>query len=779
MSVYVALLEKIETPDAGCFEKFEKLEENGKDWIVLGHFDALHTYELKLNHRNLFQAIQDNNKKISELQQISRYFNPIYMISSESAEQFWSQPHPFLAIVKIHFADSVETEQAYQELLGKLPSHSKRFCCDYYPFRTIQLSDLILAVSAHELNSLLKFVLTLREYSCVGKVYSYVCLDYQFLRNREWKPNPKDKIDLFSMRFSVTEFAQAKSMVEHIEGELGQQQAFSVSGVDDIVVNWHGLDVVRLIKLYRELFLCSEDNPKGLPYGCFAEVTTRVGIPLDQVENIEKREEDINYRQKQLEKSCEKLHTLCESIRSRAYEQNFKNNWVEPLFALTSTLARISKTSVLDEFVYIMYAGVKAFLQNIEYRADKFLCLNTSQCQDFVENLARLMEHVLRIEEQLTHNPQMRPILYDIPMAMLEYILSFLELVSKVLQSADNPNKKEICFLLVPRLCNRIEAQELFPADPAGQIPGLVLVKIPLQMLYNPKAIQQQLSHEVSHFVGEVYRNRADRKNRYVQASSALMARAFFGDEYYVFSKAIQTNLKEYMGKSNEVNIAEMMNRVMEWVNLVHKDYTEFLKIIQSILQENSGKPPLRLNPSSTFITADRIRKFEELLSDLSILFREIYADICMLYLLPVNSEDYAISLIQDLHSERQTQARRYEQVAIRIYVGLKASECAVPWEFLQKHDEKLYKEMDKIDEHISKQKRMKNRLIPITSILYLLRYAEGCHKKLCEKQQVGLDEIRKMYNNMISSEMDYAQFIQDINRYRTAILEKKPLVAY
>lgn len=769
MSVYVALLEKIEELKAGCFEASRAPVQGGKRWITLGHFDGMCTYELETENKNLFQAIQQNNKKIAQLQQHSRYLYPLYMISSEDAQHFWENLRPFFSVVKIHFAESVNSDASYEQLLEKLPEHSAQYGCIYHAFRTIELSDMILAVSADKLSALLEFALTLRVYSCVGKVYTYACVDYELVKGGDWQPDSEDQVDLFSMRFSVTDFEQAKDSIAGLERALNQEQAFSVCGVDDIVVNWRELKVDSILHLYRAWFF-TQDQVAGLVGQCFAEITTRVGISLDKVGEVECSGSDFASNQDLLKENCEDLSIRCGSIRVQANQQGFAYNWIDPLSALTNTLVRISKTSVLDEFVYIMYNGVDAFLKNVKYQTEYFCGVNTAQCQDFVENLAHLMEHIMRIEGQLTHNPQMRPILYDIPVAMLEYVLSFLKQVSEILQTEDASNKKDICFLLVPRLCERIEAQGLFPAVP-NSLPGLILVIIPLQMLYDSRAIQQELTHEVSHFVGEVYRNRTDRMKKYIQATAALMSRVFFGDLHPALLRAIQDELQEKMKDLDEPNIIDMVKGVMEWVRGISEEPDKYVEFVKRVLSENMGYVPLKLNAADTFITGEKILKFQALLEDLSILFREIYADICMLYLLPISNEEYVASLMKDLLSEKDEKKRRYEQVAIRIYVGLKSAGRPIPLSYILKNSEELGKEVEAIDACIRDEREMKKRLIPITSVRFLFRYAEHCFEQLRKKPQPGLEEIRGMYRNVISPEMDYKKFTMDINRYRVKIL--------
>lgn len=776
MRVYVALLEKIESLRGGCFEEYEKLAENQETWITLGHFDAMHTYELPLRDRDLFQAIHESNKTIFTLQRDGRYFYPLYLISSEDAVPFWEGKQPFLAISKIHFADSVDTNKAYDTLLENLRGHAEKHRCTYCAFHTIELSDMILAVTADKLGDLLDFTMTLRMYPDVGKVYTYVGINYGAVKEPSWKPGPEDKIDLLSMRFSVTDFSPAADVLAYITTALGKASVYSVSGVDDIVANWTELETERLVELYRAYFLNKQADT--IPWGrCFADVTSRVGIPLENVraDGDISCEEKKNYSKNRatLRANCEKLLRRCDEIRDLIHKRDLTYNWMDPLSSLTSTLVRISRTVMLDEFVYIMFAGVDAFLKNVYNSLQGPNEGNISQYQDFVENWAHLMEHIMRIEGQLTHNPEMRPILYDIPVAMLEYTLSFLKKVSEVLQANDFPKKAEICFLLVPRLCERIEAEELFPAIP-DELPGLVLVTIPLQSLYDARTVQRELCHEVSHFVGETCRNRAERKKTYIQAAAALMARVCFGTLHPALLEAIQDSLmRQNMDNPDRPSIVEMQKAVQLWADCLSKEEEEYYALIWNALQKSKAHEPLKLDLTDTLINGTKAGMFCNLLVDLSILFREIYADICMLYLLPISEQEYVESLIQELATEKRVEDRRYEQFAIRIYTGLTAIGRHIPWKYVQRGDGKLYKELNSISTHLNAdEEELTDRLIPMTSIYHLLRYASLCYKGLCQLPPKELETVQKMFDGSVSSQLNYEQFLEYINQYRIKLLE-------
>ncbi|MEY8388919.1 hypothetical protein AALC17_16840 [Oscillospiraceae bacterium 38-13] len=776
MKVYVALLEKIGALRSGCFEECLTPTENRETWITLGHFDAMHTYELNLENQNLFQAIHQNNARISTIQRDDRYFYSLYLLSPEDNDFLCEKNTPFLAIAKLHFAESVNINQAYSDLLKDLDDHAKKYDCAYRAFRTIELSDMILAVTANRLDMLLNFTLTLRVYPNVGKVYTYVGISYQAVKEQKWLPDEEDQIEMFSMRFSVKDFRPIKSTVRQIVEILGREPGYSVSGVDDIAVNWPNLESKRLVNLYRNYFL----EQKSLPWDqCFAEVTSRVGVSLRNVNSIggRKREGEAERDSREptkLQKKCDALLLLCGRIREKIREQEETYNWSEPLFQLVNTLARISRTAVLDEFVYIMYAGVDAFLRNVEYRLRRINEEDLSQYQVFVEDWAHLMEHIIRIEGQLAHNPELRPILYDIPVAMLEYTLSFLKEITDALQAADEPNQAEICFLLVPRLCNRIKAEELFPARANDGLPGLVLVTIPVQSLYDARTVQRALCHEVSHFAGENCRGRDDRKRKYVQSSSALMSKVFFGDVYPAFIEGIQDRLMRELSGISWLGMNVMRRVVWRWADDLVDNQETYFDFIWSVLQKSSPSNPPKLNPNDTKLNQIKKAHFSDLLRDLSFLYREIYADICMLHLLPVSETEHIESLIQELATEKRVENRRYEAFAVRIYVSLVASRRNIPWEHIKKSDENLYWEMQEIQQCLSADVEPRERLFPLTSIYFLLRYAEGCFDRLCRQPQESLQKVWKMFHNVISPDFNYEIFLEDINQYRLRLLGDK-----
>lgn len=783
MKIYVALLEKVTNLCGGCFDGGIPFWGDAKKWIVLGHFDAMHTYELRRDRETLFEAIRRNNQRISKAQQSNRYFHPLYLILTEKDGCSWSCENPYLAIARVHFSKSVDVNNTFSALKRRLSTHAKQCECTFTSFHTIELSDMILAISSSKLQSVLEFALSLREFPEVGKVYTYAGVDFTRIEKVEGEGeqaksnsgDTQDTIDLFSMRFSVKQFNQAAPTLRRIQAAIGAEAEYSVTGVDDVVITQNNFCVSNLLTLYREGII---SRSGGFQKDSLWNVTTRVGITMENSEKWGAVEVDESVQV--LQKRCEELERKCREIRKG-------QQWETPLSTLIGTIVRMSRTSLLDEFVYIMYEGIDAFLQNESanispFELDEIEDETGSEAQ-FVENLGLLMEHVIRVEGQLTHNPELRPVIYDIPVAMLEYTLAFLQQVSAVLQSKDNQAVR-ISFLLVPRLCARMKALELFQGT--AKLPGLVLVTIPVQSMYEPEKIQRELCHEISHFVGESVRKRDLRVERYGYAAAALAAREFFHNDHQSLIDTVWFSIQNELEQHPEENyMRHLTHRIKLWSQKVLDNTDSYLDLIRRALRicaENPEDYPLTLSEKVSILDKDRVERFSKLLEDLHTLFRETYADVCMLFLLPVDLNKYIKSHVQELRTEPMEYDRPYEQYAIRLFVALTAADCTIPWDYIRRLDKTLYNEMKRLKKLINEAKEDMSHCIPIVSVLNLLDYTKKCHYMIKKVDSEKLDKLRYMFKNMVPQErknrvnyeMDYESFLGHIDEYRKMLLRSE-----
>lgn len=738
-------------------------------WISIGRFDAIQTYRLNLGGQNLFEAIQKNSEQVWDCCNPDVYAHALVLISTQSPNSenlFWDSQSWFLSVSRIHFRDSVASQDTFKGIEESIDSEAGMLEVSHRVYRTEALSDMVLVCKSNRFDQILKFTLSLQQLPEVGKIYTHFGVNYDFLKN--YSPDTAipfpaiqedDRIPLFSMRFAIEDFSGVADQLKKLEGFIGEKEAYAVAGVDDVIISWENTSVDKLIQLYRNWFLPGSSLPRRFQGDLFQGITTRLGIPY-KPQDIPPLESVRNA--KLLQEKCKYLLDLSSKIK----RQTNCEEWIRPLTELTRTMQRISQTAVLDEFVYIMIPAVEAFLRNILAHQDNLYQADIEMCNRFVENWTQLMEHVMRVEDQLAHHPDTRPVLFNFSVAMLEYTLSFLDLVTNSLQSADRDGStdREIRMLLVPRLCSRIEAQELFAAEQSGELPGLVLVTIPVSDLYKPHEVQRALCHEVSHFIGEKTRCRKERTHYYFQAAAVLIAKMIYCSYDSEKIRIIYYDLLDHFGLSQKSNTIQNMQELA----------LSRLKKLLPNFDVSSYQ-----NKSMLFYSVDR---FSRLLEDVSILFREIYADICMLFILPQSeTQEHIKNLFTELvNGESNDYRRRYEQFAIRIYVVLKALhrenvlESTKSLLYPEDVSNKLYAELKKLCEAGSEEST--TRLIPFSAIRSLQQYADACVRSLHSsfdegKNSKDLERIRSMFLEVASPELNYEKFLQYISTYRKRIL--------
>lgn len=791
MRLRVILLEKIASLDKDCFTRcaMEHRRLQGP-WITLGHFDAMYTYPLDANSHHIFQAVSDNNQKITACNSGERYYHPLYVLTDkeESDSAFWAADAWCIAVSRIHYEPNTNIRSLHKALMELLPEDARASGCACQVYYTMELSDLVVAVKSDRMSNILNFALRLRKYSCVGKVYTYCGIDYSHVRDTVRFPDMDDVIPTVSMRFSVLDFQQLDDQMNDVRQALSAKiPYFAVAGVDDILLTCEKLPMSRLVRLYRSWFIPGYAASVPLRE-VFSEVTTRVGITLtENLPYVQVGYADKDANRKKLTAACRQLVEI--DGRIQAYALNpasgihyqTVHSWLKPLSELTKSLLRMSRTSVLDEFVYLMLPGVTTFLKCILRHFDR--CASqpdqweawafdnmAEYFQRFVENWSHLMEHVMRAEGQLAHHPETRPMIYDIPVVMLEYTMAFLNQVSEVLLSGD-ARKERISFLLVPYPRGEINALELFEAQ--GEAAGLVLVTIPFHLLYDPVKVFSALLHEISHYVGESFRRRVPRTDYFAKAAAALLAKLVFAScDPWLIEEIVALFQKVLAGHGNRAR--EMQITINGWSHdfFTQESYSEFVRAV--LLAKDGQGGDLQFDSDLAKLKEVNMPEFRRLLDILCTLFREVYADICMLYLLPLKTETHVRNLLEGLAGGSETD---YETFAVRIYVALTVlgRQSQIP-QHLEDADQanwqQLHKEIEKVRIGMEQEKEGTDRLLPLSSIHFLLQYARECADSLrtALDGSAGVGEIVKMFQ-AIADGLDYYTLLDAINEYRKRVI--------
>lgn len=733
-------------------------------WETMGHFDEIYIYPIEITE-NFMDSIKKDKDRVAVHNSASVYYHPLYMISDSNNNPLQMQDKWYCAIVRIHFGSSLNLVNQFSILSKDIV---QKFDCTDFSVQISygsEFSDMVLEVYGSDLSELVKSVLELRQHKYIGKMYTYFGINYDKIFSSDIPPTDKDNLDFFSMRFPGTDMEVINEQLQMLSSAMGSQPVYCVTGVDDILIRYTGLKSTDVVGLFRNAFIDEEGIvTKGI------DSTIRVGITVEPPLVGGKSGCE-------LKPLCDSLLALLIEIDSCQSKPIIKSWWLH-VSELSKALARMSTMPVMDEVVYLLAPGIRTFLVNIlsELKAKNTQLIHTDMeihC-DFIEHCFYLMEQLMRLEGQLSQQPEIRPVIYDIPVFMLEYTLAFLNEVCETLQRVDSQPNAVFDFLLVPHSCPRIEALELFSAIPDMRH-GLVQIEIPTDMMYHPHEMLRALCHEISHYVGEKFRLREERKKYYSTAAAATFASLVFNLKDPGFTRLVKETFLNALESIPTPTISMMSHEIELCTSNLLLDEQFDALIFKYLTRTDNPEPISRLDCTS--IDYGRLI-FRARLQDINTLFQEVYADICMFHLLNLNADDYIGSLLQELAGDPPDENTiSYETFAVRIYTCLYAvgkeirysrTEFGNEWEKIQTIICNIKAEIvDQTDGEFSQP-------YPIASIYALRCYAEECYTSICDGLPAESTRlVYEMYSDLTKQNIKYDTILSRIGSCRDKMLRR------
>lgn len=749
-------------------------------WISLGHFDEIYTFG-KVMNGGFDDILKSNNELLQENNEENCY-HPLYLIVPKLSKEeaiFWSTSCWHIVITRIHFSCTDSPLNQFEDLKAKITNELGNTRL-YHFYHTTELSDMVLVQKSNKLQDLLGNALTLRKYSQVGRTYTYIGINYEKVTN-ECYENIHDRIPFFAIRFAVSDPSSTADSLSSIIKLLGNKVTYNITGVDDIVINYTGLYVKDIIALFRKWYSIDTQMIDKMLIA-FSEITTRVGVHYNCQEKAEKKRED-----KILMLECDRIRQEIADIqRLIVYRADRfgspKEGWIKPILEISKTLIRMSQTAILDEFVYLLFPGISAFLENVLELQKNNICIGecpvtNEKCNELVEECSHLLEQIMRVEGQLSNQPELRPIEYDIPVFLLEYILAFLNGVVRLLQKDDDSINEKIKFLIVPRLCEGISAMEIFEANRKTKMPGLVLLNVPIKSLYTPEIILLALCHETAHFAGEKSRLRDLRQKKYVRAAAIIIARHLYDSTDGNFINRIENGIANAIGAQEIKCINDLRKEICNYVEDLVFDEAFYC----SFIWDSIG---CSLADGAIHALSNEERYMEygtmfDLLQDVKTIFREIYADLCMLRILNLTPSDYVNALIQESYKTYpEENEEAVLQSAIRIYIVLSARKQFDKCKNIEPKSKyisvwkRCYRVMKSVHEEICTNNNGSSKwIIPYSCVEVILEYARECNKSLSELDNELIVELQEMYTNAKYGIRDYSEALRAIGESRHQVI--------
>lgn len=181
----------------------------------------------------------------------------------------------------------------------------------------------------------------------------------------------------------------------------------------------------------------------------------------------------------------------------------------------------------------------------------------------FVQGLMSIVNGSLHTDRMFFQSPGFNAVLYDIPVKILSFYDKFVkQLVDKL---NDNKDEKKFCYLLCPDLYLSIKIKKLFDKEKVYPIQRFLIGFIPVEAIFEPKRLMQELAHEVAHCVGDKIRMRKSRFNYTIA----------------MFAETIATSLLSPSDNNKEAE--EVLKHIYykiksERVQKLHSELTEYIK---------------------------------------------------------------------------------------------------------------------------------------------------------------------------------------------------------
>ena len=645
--------------------------DQGDEWLVLGQFDTMEIRNLTSSD-SLFEAIwKDISQRSVRSDSLNThiYRHPTYLFSTEDSKHaaFWKDNSaPFMFVTRIHAKScySEDGHEAYLEQLGgQIETSLKDFPVESFFFsKTLGLSDMILLVKSNSVPKLIDGIKKLSHQPYVGDVYSYCCISKWAMNDNGTSPvvAHDDSIPMVSLRFAVRDAEIAIKQIQkwkYLEFDgAGVKDIFYVTGTEDVNIVLEGISSAVLIKFLNEII---EGGGGRILWHAFDDMTTRIGVsadkgtkdfrtdepPIDDSPYVDSAKVATRGNGNTDVKRLQKTFLELQRELLDAVPDGESLDWMRSLQEIVNALVNVSDNCVLDQLCYILLDGLRGLLYKLKNADKSYLEKNSAHFYKFVSGVAYLKEHIIRMESQLVHHPETRPMIFYIPATVMEIDLAFISMCADYFQLKD-PEKNNFYFVLVPCLCKTISIHNLFYQHGPDH---LLYVEMPLSCCYKPRFVACALAHEIAHFSGESTRMRTERSVALFYSCAFMLAQLLdVSHSRTTIVKLMDALLEDYKKNATtakymtvlESKLAEACRNVIrdrELINRLHISASSDLCDSASQFSWLSQKQV----EYNTILELGSVQTVIDNMKEVDMLSQECYADIAMIHLLGINAQTY------------------------------------------------------------------------------------------------------------------------------------------
>ncbi len=674
--------------------------------------EVSYTYANKKEISLLTKMHSESRKIITELQGfygvqiiglLRNQYNKTY---EQFIENYKCKKYPYFGIGFVMMNDKLQ----YDVLQKKIEEENqKQNELQILVMQTFDTMDAVVLIQSNCLRELEKCLRKLENISQIVYLYTIVGVAQSYLnicseKKIEWKWNERDcniekKIPLLTLKIAsenprkIRTIIESKSIMETDINKYFKEADFKyMHGHHNVFIQFRNIPVKFLIFLL-------------LPNGLLSHENKLFGTSIYNIETDCLYDFDIadgeRVQDTQVTDDSPELLTDMYIKTVQKYLENENNTYVHNLVLILNALSQFEHFRMARDVYYLVFRAFNNFLMEF----DKLSCeKNDEKIDELNVEITKMIGYINSVVTQSIHTdqnflaiPGYSGISFWLPIKLTIY---YQELAYKIIKIY-REKKHQYDVMLVPELETKPYTKEK-RIEGSENIIHTIIVKFGQRMLFQP-SLHIVLIHELSHYIGEEYRQRILRKNKIVKLMAFLTVKFLFKgviQENGSIQKEIDsyiTNVQEkieafYLRKINKkcsndyyasdiakalqsaawnIIMADSKDPLFEEVFGTLSDWDAIIKKIDEIEPGMDGEEiffEVRNCLSSNRMKARYSVEVENLICSLVRVFKEIYSDISAYAILQFPFEEFQDAF--SISEEKQIDNTNVDcQQSIREYV--------------------------------------------------------------------------------------------------------------
>lgn len=704
--------------------------------VCLSHFDYLvfDCLSESSNKSPLEVIDQDRKNQISrdtgdkrDAMKEDNYTYPLYMlmeISDDTAGQkisdFWKLKSGYTSVVRIHYRGSGKGDQhlgadffAQQmkiagiaipkqgsaKITVKTPAVNGKtedvdvFCLVY---DSLELGDSVVILKSSSMAATLNVSRILNEMPCVLDCYTYIGIKPDLFTNPE--EHKKCKRDIIRLNSASTRFTVKTLNDAHrfFDNYFKDEEIGFITGTTDARIRWKGDSSGNLSEQIFLGKISKLDPDKPEFHQAFRDVITRTGIEWQNTskeQSAQQTELSLDYV-KLFEEGM--LPAVCWFSGDGEIPQWLENDDLLylSLKKLLGAVQAMGQDGVMDALADLLIPSMRALFSRLyELKDSGWRPEYKGIIEGLLHDYYSLIQNISQLESQLVQHPEIYPVPYYIPAAVLQFELQLTRRCSELFRDMDDDMREKYVFLpvLIPKY--QSDASTIAPLDPShgggfnevGERISPLRIYLPIKLLYRPHEAAHQLCHELAHYCGDAPRNREVRFEAFCTCCAAMLMTSWeemIGDEDCYIDwddstikgelKFLGERIKSGYRKKTEyylTDVREHLLQKIQEIGLNPRYYEYFHNILfvhtyasqASIIRAKIMTQQSRMNSMAyTLFWYQHIDYLKDL-------FRECYADLAMLKLLDCSAETYCKCFYESFESVQKKFSNNEKEIISEI----------------------------------------------------------------------------------------------------------------